>query len=51
MGGQGAVMGALILAEAAFDEGKYAQFTNLQAHQVLVEAPRIGRRLQLSQSP
>ena len=25
MGGQGAVMGALILAEAAFSEGKYAQ--------------------------
>ena len=25
MGGQGAVMGALILAEAAFNEGKYAQ--------------------------
>jgi Pyruvate/2-oxoacid:ferredoxin oxidoreductase gamma subunit len=25
MGGQGAVMGALMLAEAAFSEGKYAQ--------------------------
>ena len=25
MGGQGAVMGALMLAEAAFAEGKYAQ--------------------------
>ena len=25
MGGQGAVMGALILAEAAFSEGRYAQ--------------------------